>query len=191
MHYRKIWELANNKNIPDGCEIHHIDGDKSNNDPSNLKCVTVEEHLQIHLEQEDWGAVQAILARTKSDKNLIKLAASRAQKERYNNGTHNWLIHKDKQKVKVKEMFNKRISETGNAFLGIEDRVENSRKGGQAAAEKKAGFLDTNASHHGSKAVKGTSWWCNKDGKLKRSVNCPGPGWCFGMKYKEELICPQ
>lgn len=34
--------------IPDGCDVHHRDGDTSNNDPSNLECLTSEEHQRIH-----------------------------------------------------------------------------------------------------------------------------------------------
>lgn len=54
--YRKIYEQHYGP-IPkdsDGrtYEIHHIDGDHSNNDPSNLKCVSIQEHYDIHHSQE-------------------------------------------------------------------------------------------------------------------------------------------
>jgi hypothetical protein len=32
----------------DGCMVHHIDFDKSNNNPDNLIRIDKEEHLQIH-----------------------------------------------------------------------------------------------------------------------------------------------
>lgn len=38
-YHRLLWELVNGP-IPAGMEINHIDGDKSNNDLSNLECVT-------------------------------------------------------------------------------------------------------------------------------------------------------
>ena len=34
--------------IPDGCHIHHIDGNKSNNAPENLKCLNSADHLSYH-----------------------------------------------------------------------------------------------------------------------------------------------
>ena len=67
MNHRKIWKNLNGP-IPkdeDGFsyEIHHIDGNHSNNEFSNLKLVTIKEHLQIHLDQEDWFAAALIANR--------------------------------------------------------------------------------------------------------------------------------
>lgn len=45
--HRVIWEKANGP-IPDGCEVHHIDHDTSNNDLENLLVVTTSEHQRIH-----------------------------------------------------------------------------------------------------------------------------------------------
>jgi hypothetical protein len=42
-----VWEQANGP-IPDGYQIHHIDGDKQNNDLANLTIVTPTEHKRIH-----------------------------------------------------------------------------------------------------------------------------------------------
>lgn len=33
-------------------EIHHIDGNSENNDISNLKCVSIQEHYNIHILKE-------------------------------------------------------------------------------------------------------------------------------------------
>ena len=37
-------------------EIHHIDGNSSNNDITNLKCVSIQEHYEIHKSQGDHAA---------------------------------------------------------------------------------------------------------------------------------------
>lgn len=60
MNYRKIWKDANGPIPADVTgrphEIHHIDGDRSNNDISNLLCVSINEHYKIHEDQGDYGA---------------------------------------------------------------------------------------------------------------------------------------
>jgi len=178
MAYRKIWEAHNNLKIPEGYEIHHIDGDHSNNDPSNLLCVSIQEHLEIHTEQEDWGAAQAILMRM-SNSDGIREAASKAQKKRWEEGTHNFQKISKEKRIEIM----KRIHENRKtAFLGIHDTVVNARNAGLKAAELKAGFLNTNSEKHGSKYVKGTCWWTNAEGERVRSTECPGDGWKRGMK---------
>lgn len=47
--HREVWKHHNGE-IPDGCLIHHVDGDATNNDISNLECVTPEEHARRHPE---------------------------------------------------------------------------------------------------------------------------------------------
>ena len=39
--------------IYDGFEVHHIDGDKQNNHPDNLKVLSKEEHQALHEDQRD------------------------------------------------------------------------------------------------------------------------------------------
>jgi len=58
--YRKIYENHHGP-IPkdeDGrtYEIHHIDGNRTNNNIENLKCVTIQEHFDIHYAQGEHGA---------------------------------------------------------------------------------------------------------------------------------------
>jgi len=47
-YYRKLWEKLNNKKIPKGYHIHHLDNDKTNNDIKNLACLSPKEHFEIH-----------------------------------------------------------------------------------------------------------------------------------------------
>jgi hypothetical protein len=184
MHYRKIWETANNKKIPDDYEIHHIDGNRNNNEPKNLKCVSIQEHLEIHKKQKDWGAVAAILMRLNNiDPILHSQFASKHQLNLLKAGRHNFqkisLAEKSKRSAAIME---KRLNDHGVAFLGITDPVENGRKAGKMAALKSAGFLNTQSKNHGSKHVKNTVWWINvESGARKRAVECPGENWKRGM----------
>ena len=45
--HRYVWEFYNGE-IPEDYHIHHIDGDKSNNDINNLKMLKSKEHLSYH-----------------------------------------------------------------------------------------------------------------------------------------------
>jgi hypothetical protein len=41
-----VWESFNNKSVPDGMQIDHIDGDKTNNSIDNLQLVTASENMK-------------------------------------------------------------------------------------------------------------------------------------------------
>lgn len=94
--YRKIYE-QNFGSIPKeptgrSYEIHHIDGDNSNNDPANLRAVTIQEHYNIHYSQQDWGACLLISKRLKlSPKEISNISRKNALKQ-FENGTHPFLI---------------------------------------------------------------------------------------------------
>jgi len=65
--YQYIW-IKHNGQIPKdefgrSFDIHHIDGDKNNNNIDNLKCVSIDEHYKIHFNQNDYGACHAIRIR--------------------------------------------------------------------------------------------------------------------------------
>jgi hypothetical protein len=119
--YRKIYQ-DHYGTIPvdeDGrtFEIHHIDGDDSNNDPTNLVALSIKDHYDLHYKQGDWMACWAMSERMKitpeerSDlgrKNAMKQVESgtnlfvnmtfeerselgkRVNAERLANGTHNF-----------------------------------------------------------------------------------------------------
>ena len=77
MNYRDIW-IKHHGEIPtdaDGIsfEIHHIDGNRDNNDISNLQCVSIVEHFNIHLNQGDLSAAHRILTKIQHHEQLNSL----------------------------------------------------------------------------------------------------------------------
>ena len=67
MNYRRIYEKAWGP-IPideDGrtYDIHHWDGDPTNNDPNNLWAFSIRDHFDVHAWRGDWGACAAIALR--------------------------------------------------------------------------------------------------------------------------------
>ena len=46
--HRLVWE-ANYGPVPRGMHVHHIDHDKTNNDPGNLEILSASEHQSHHL----------------------------------------------------------------------------------------------------------------------------------------------
>jgi hypothetical protein len=65
--YRKIWEQYHGDIPLDELgrpyDIHHIDGNRENNNIDNLLAVSIQEHYDIHFKQEDWGACKALSMR--------------------------------------------------------------------------------------------------------------------------------
>jgi hypothetical protein len=65
--YRSIW-IKHNGPIPKddkgrSYEIHHIDGNRKNNDISNLVCVSIEEHYKIHLDKKEYSSAALVHSR--------------------------------------------------------------------------------------------------------------------------------
>jgi hypothetical protein len=60
MKYRKIWESVFGEIPKDengiSYEIHHKDGDRTNNNIENLQCISLKEHYEIHLKQSDYAS---------------------------------------------------------------------------------------------------------------------------------------
>jgi hypothetical protein len=112
MKYRKIWEKVNGPIPKDHLgrtyEIHHIDGNRKNNDISNLMCVSIEEHYKIHLNQKDYAAACMVAERLDLQKQeLDKLY--RLNSTTYKKGHTPW--NKGKTGVYTEDQLN-RIRET-------------------------------------------------------------------------------
>lgn len=57
--HREVYR-AEHGSIPAGMDVHHVDEDKTNNEPANLVALTRSEHRKLHeVEKCDWGAKQS------------------------------------------------------------------------------------------------------------------------------------
>jgi len=85
-HHGKIPKDANGRSY----EIHHIDGNPENDEISNLLCVTIDDHYEIHKSQGDWMACHRMAKRMKKSPEEISKMGSLAQKKRVDDGIHNF-----------------------------------------------------------------------------------------------------
>lgn len=186
--YRKIYE-QNYGTIPKddqgrSYEIHHIDGNRKNNDISNLKCVSIQEHYDIHYSQGDWGAVYAIARRMNLTleqlSRISSEAATKGNLKRVKEGTHPFLggiIIKEKIKNGNYHMQNgenkKRVENGTHNFLTNNGGSENARK--QQLKRVKEGihpFVGDGSFQRNvqlNKIKEGTHHFLNKEWKSKMS----------------------
>jgi hypothetical protein len=126
MNYRKLWESYYGK-IPYDNEgrvfdVHHLDGNRNNNDINNLICISLEDHYKIHLEQ---------YYKTNNQKDLasaIILAGRLNKKTNFSGWTHS---EETKNKIKItltgkkrpKEVVDK-FSEKLKGYIWTEEQIE-------------------------------------------------------------------
>jgi hypothetical protein len=97
--YRKIYE-QHHGSIPrddDGrtYDIHHIDGDDTNNDPKNLVAIPIQEHYDIHYKQGDFGACFLMSLRMDMTVEERSELSRKTQNKKVENGTHHLLRRPD------------------------------------------------------------------------------------------------
>lgn len=95
MSYRKIYEVHFGP-IPvdeDGrsYDIHHIDRNRKNNDPSNLIALSLEAHYKLHYDAGEFRAANAIALRMKITPSDASRLASMAAHERVRSGKHHFI----------------------------------------------------------------------------------------------------
>ncbi len=189
MHHRKIYEKYHKGSLLPGIEIHHIDGNKNNNEPSNLKAVSIEEHLAIHKAQNDHGAVQAILMRMETiDTEHISEAARQQQLKLIEKGTHNFQrMSAEERTARSKKAGAITVKERLGIHAINNDPIlskKNSSLAGKAAQLKRRQQPDlTYLNQLGGKAVAQTTWFTNKvTGERRRAKTIPeGKNWVQGM----------
>lgn len=103
--YRKIYEKHHGP-IPKDTEgrsyhIHHIDGNRDNNDISNLLAVSIQEHYEIHLEQGDWLACARLATALRLGSDEIRSLARKHAKKRIDEGNHNFIGDENPSRQRV------------------------------------------------------------------------------------------
>jgi len=125
--YRKIYENHFGPIPRDSSgrkhEIHHIDGNKKNNNPVNLKCVSLQAHYDIHYLQGDWMACHKIAGKLKLSGEEISELARRNAIQQVRQGSHPFLKNTDGSSV-GDETTRKRIKDGTHNFLDSEWRTE-------------------------------------------------------------------
>ena len=182
MNYRKIWK-ENYGDIPKdksgrSYEIHHIDGNRDNNDILNLKCISISDHFYIHLKQGNFLASASIARRMKLNETDIKALAR-----------FGGIEARDKK--------------LGIFALTEDQKRENSSKGGKAVRGKN--WFTDGISETKSEVCPGSGWKkgrsCKNLGYTKgkklgyfwnngiinmRFLECPGPEWKKGKLLTQE-----
>jgi len=140
--HRKIYEkyhgVIPQDDIGRTYEIHHIDGNHSNNSIENLKAVTIQEHYDIHKAQEDWGACFLIMRRMMGDElskeeriEVARKAGKMSAQKMLEEGRHNFQIldrssynffYKTEKGKQIRVDKNKKMYADGtNKFFDSED----------------------------------------------------------------------
>lgn len=96
-------------------EVHHIDGDRSNNHPDNLTSLSIQEHYNIHYQQEDWSACLLIAKAMKLPPKEKAELSRKSALERISNGTHNFTDAEFRKKHRDNEL--KKVENGTHHFL--------------------------------------------------------------------------
>lgn len=199
--YRKIYR-KHYGDIPKDAEgrsyeIHHIDGDHTNNSIDNLIAVSIQEHFNIHLAQGDLYACLRIAQKMKRSIEEIRELASKhakdqvlrkthnflgggVQKARVNNGTHNFLGGDIQRRSNTN-----RIMEGTHNLIGASNPVHKMIQEGnyhllgpsankRMLAEGKHPSQQFRTCVHCNKSVSGGNYvrWHGDRCKMKSKMNC-------------------
>ena len=114
--HQAVWEYYNGK-IVGNMHIHHIDGNKSNNDISNLELLTPEEHLKKHsLQTAQLWQREDMKAASKLGRDKCKLWHASEEGKKWHS------LHQ--RKVVEKNIITKICLDCGNEFRTWKDKRE-------------------------------------------------------------------
>lgn len=203
MGYRKIWQKVYGPIPKDQqgrtYEIHHIDGNRKNNNIVNLQCLSIQEHYELHLSQGDYAAAFRIAQRmgisVEEKSRLMSLSnkkrlevdnhpfinkeirekAAKTIKKQISDGTHHFL------KENRNQLWQEKANET---YAKTHNRSELVKKGWEKYKNKNPNNIRTIAgSSAGALKTKGTKWFHKLDGsQLRTTIDDPRivDGWLPG-----------
>lgn len=85
-------------------DIHHLDGNRDNNDPLNLVALSIQEHYEVHYKQGDYDAAQAVAIRMQQSSKLISELATKANLKKVKEGTHHFLASDWQRNIQLKRV---------------------------------------------------------------------------------------
>lgn len=105
--HRAVWRYHNG-DIPQGCHVHHVDGDTSNNNICNLALMTGTEHLRAHM--------ASTTRREQARENFIKTAVPAAKEWHASEEGLAWHSRHAKENWKLREDIIYECTQCGKAF---------------------------------------------------------------------------
>lgn len=160
-----IWERAHGPK-PQGCDIHHIDGNGKNNALENLECLTKSEHRRLHamLKREGMDVIDStdpaiIKSRATSDTNAKAHRQAHLEEERAKDRAE-YQRNKEQVKLKNKRFYRRHREEIRSAQAEYErqhtaERAKrNSEYYAQHTEERKQYEKEYRAAHREEVAAK-------------------------------------
>jgi hypothetical protein len=171
-----VWKKYNGKIPKDdngrSFEIHHIDGNPLNNEIENLKCVSIEEHYKIHLEQEDYGGAFLIARRMKISPEEISELARKQSFKQLEKGIHNFQNNKNRNLYVNKGYVVARNTETDEIVRIKKEDFDNNEIYVGANTNRKMKSIHTNRGKNKNKTWKQK----NKEQPTQKCLYCDFTG---------------
>lgn len=159
--YRKLYERFHKCCLLPDTDIHHIDGNHENNVIENLQAVTLQEHYDIHKQQNDHYACFMIAQRMKiKPKDWKQMAVENGRKSALKNrdqgiGLTAWIKNNPELAQQIRSQNGKQSGKMakeqklGIHALSLEEKKLIASMGGKKAAELGLGFKAGHASQAG------------------------------------------
>lgn len=106
--YRKIFEDHHQVKIPKGWHIHHIDGNRHNNEITNLEMLSPDEHAQKHGYISNWVMAQDRASKMAIEKLKTPEMRKKMRESMINSDAHKAFIESRSQN----EVWRKNVSES-------------------------------------------------------------------------------